>query len=206
MNQKNIKFIVTIIIVPIGVLILSYLQFFNPQKETKNPKSVHNTKVEIKGNGDNVNRDKVTNNTTINIQKPESKAIPVSAQKLVEAKEKPVINNSIVNQASNYGTQTVNNYNNEKSPRSLNDADLNYLKNTIPSHYMVIIEYITATEETINYANQVILTLQGMGYKVSITQMGMQINGVPYSTGERIKFVSKDEVSKTITFIIREQK
>jgi hypothetical protein len=110
-----------------------------------------------------------------------------------------------VNSGNNYGSQTVNNYN-EKQPRKLNTTDINEIKNAIPKDYAVIISFINSTEETINYTKEIISELKKLDYNIIETNsIGILAGGKPYVQGERY-YIELDNSNKKAEIIIREQK
>lgn len=204
MNRKNIKFIVPIVVL-IGGLILSYLKFFFPQKEPVITLPVHNTKIEIKGDGDNVSRDKIINTTTVNVEIPQKELKQVVKEKAA-IKADPIINNGIVNSGVNNGTQTVNNVYNEKPPRKINKEDLTNIRYHIPLDYKIEFIYVNNTEESTNYANEVFLAMKEMGYViVHISSTQIFADGKPYRKDERIDFTI-NPAEKKAQIVIKEQR
>ncbi|MDR6761898.1 hypothetical protein J2Y38_002107 [Flavobacterium sp. 2755] len=212
MNRKNMFWtytiltgLCTILAVVFGIL-ANYTEKAEKNEEAT-PLPVTNTTFNIKG--DYVNRDKKAEDTS---KDPKNDTPPTqnnsvvskSTEKSLSVKE-PSVNNGIINQAPNYGTQNVNNYN-EKQPRILNTEDINKIK-TIPLDYRIDIEFIISTEESVNYAQEIISEIKKSGFTInSVTAIGNQQRGIPYKNDERFLILDVDNNAKTLTVLIREQK
>lgn len=166
-------------------------------------------------NGDYINRDKkVIENFTEQSKQEKTSAQPITT-KLTASKsneqsntvKEQTINKGIINEAPNYGTQTVNNYSNEREPRKLNSEDIATIK-TIPKNYNVQFNYINSTEESTKYAEEVFLEIKKLAYNITeVNAIGMYIEsgGKPHIKGERIYLTLYDNDKRAVV-IIREQK
>jgi hypothetical protein len=209
MNRKNMFWTYTILagLCTILAVVFGILATYAEKKEEAPPLPVTNTTFNIKG--DYVNRDKKVNEY---IKDQKNNSLPTEDNVLVsKSKEEnsnvkeSSVNNGIINQAPNYGTQNVNNYN-EKQPRKLNLNDINDIKNTIPKEYNVIISFVNSTEEAINYTNQIISELKMLNYHIiEINSIGVLAGGRPYTKDERY-YIVLDTLNKKAEIFIREQK
>jgi hypothetical protein len=197
MNQKNMFWTYTILaaLCGVGVIVFSTLATYADKKKDISEESPNNPIFNIEG--DYINGDKTV--------KEKSTPAVIHTEKIIEHKPAIVNNGGIVNSGNNYGSQTVNNYN-EKQPRKLNTTDINEIKNAIPKDYAVIISFINSTEETINYTKEIISELKKLDYNIIETNsIGILAGGKPYVQGERY-YIELDNSNKKAEIIIREQK
>ncbi|MDQ1165895.1 hypothetical protein [Flavobacterium sp. SORGH_AS_0622] len=177
------------------------------EKEIEKPSNVYHIK------GDFINRDK-------NVQNNSNKNTPVklsTSSREYEAKSsetkseaiKPqenIINNGIINSGVNNGVQTVNNY--SEIPivdRHLTSEDIDLIKSKIPMNYDVNIT-CESGEETINYSNEILKSLNRMGYKItSAESVNMLIEGaIQKKKGIKFHIIPNEKLKKAFVMILND--
>jgi len=213
MNFSNKKmywtYTILALICTIGAVVFGFLANYSEKKE--DPKPLKGDTI-FNINGDYVNRDKNIKKSNVDTKefkpKTEVKTLDKSINDETINENESLINNGIINSGNNYGSQTVNNYNNtEQSPRKINNEDVNLI-NAIPKDYKITFLYVSSFEETINYAEQIFNEIKKAGYniiEVNSTGMYLENGGKPHKRGERI-YLTLDDESKIARVIIREQK
>lgn len=170
------------------------------KKEEASPLPVTNTILNVKG-------DYVNKNKTVKTEKTNKVQKPIKSEPLTNKSETIINNGGIVNSGINNGTQTVNNYSNEREPRKLNSEDISTLK-TIPLDYRVQFMYVNSSEESTNYANEIFIELNKLNYNIiEVNSVGMYLEngGKPHVKGERI-YLTQYPDEKRAVVLIREQK
>ena len=199
---KNMFWTYTILAVLCGIfaLVFGALATYADRKESSSPTTTSNT---YNISGDYVKRDKKVTEKS-KIERNNHRANSVDEK----PKTKQIINNGIINSGANYGTQTVNNNYNELQPRRLNNDDIKDIKNKIPLDYNVIINFVNSTEESINYAQEILTEVKRLGYNIiEINSIGMYVEGggIPQPKDEKYR-LDIDNSNKKVIILIRTQK